>query len=77
MGAGLLVFWCEKCKKRVCEAIPKATVWCACGRRAKPVGEGEVKENSGQPFRRKSGNKVNDGGQVGLPLQFLLAKSEL
>ena len=62
MGAALVSFWCEKCKKRVCEALPKAVVWCACGRRAKPVGE--VKAESEPKPKCKSGGAV----QVGLPL---------
>ena len=27
-------YWCPSCKRLVVEAIPKAAVWCPCGRRA-------------------------------------------
>ena len=70
MGAELVVFWCETCKKRVCEALPKAMVWCACGRRAKPV-EGAQPVEGGRKRRRGKVEKVKSEAtrvQVGLPL---------
>lgn len=63
MAAGLVVFWCEKCQKRVCEAIPQAVVWCSCGRRAKPV---EAAKADGRPLPK---DRSKDGtAQVRLPV---------
>lgn len=72
MGARLrlTVFWCEKCQKRVCEALPKAMVWCGCGRRAKPIGAAQQAEGGRKPQRGKASE--DKGGtvqvQVGLPI---------
>lgn len=37
----LAAYWCEKCKRVVCEGVPGATVWCACGRRAEEIKQGQ------------------------------------
>lgn len=36
----LSAYWCKHCRQVVVHAIPRAEVWCRCGRRAVEVPAG-------------------------------------
>lgn len=36
-ASALSVYWCERCRRVVCQAIPGAAVWCPCGRKAREL----------------------------------------
>jgi len=36
----LSAYWCDHCRRVVCEAISGAAVWCPCGHKAREVRPG-------------------------------------
>lgn len=65
MATALVVFWCEKCRKHVCEAVPQAAVWCSCGRRAKAMGAAKA---DGSPMPKGNAKVKGGSSQVRLPV---------
>lgn len=55
MNRALVAYWCERCRRRVCEALPAAQVWCSCGRQAKPLRPGEHAQERRRRARRPEG----------------------
>lgn len=67
-GAALLPYWCDKCQKLVCEALPGAAVWCSCGRMAKVVKESNRKERSHQSEAQQISIGTGQAEQVQLSI---------
>lgn len=61
----LSAYWCDHCRRVVCEAIPGAAVWCPCGHQAKEIRSG-TRRGKKESTREAEREKDDPAGQTPL-----------